>query len=567
MTIATGDRLTALQCTDKQAVVEIKRCSWRGERFVLLQCIDGTQVAIKVLPVKRAEERGIKAKTSDNKTVLVRFIGDIDVYSAGSLLSRTGTNDQYLQIESDYDLAYIAVGIGQSSPHAIAIGYDTFAYSWGTQNKGQLGDGVGSSTETRPIPVSLPSSCIHVETGYDTSFFVTDTYDGYACGSGSQACLGDGTLVDKWTPVPISGGHKFKRIVHSSPQATRNNVHGLTDVTDSTDGDGILYVWGSGARAWYYTGAPLPLATTAITEPLNCQFGQYDQSKTLHRFSRIESAQEGAIAIDTDGVILSTGSDYGLGHATPTIYSTTLSWGTLAEAGGALADYTAWFQYAGLVYNGQPCWGIVGRDINSTWNGLYHWYDGSRWVVSDYFGVKTGAYWVCSEARVDFISRRYDPQGTATGQYSPISGSTSTRFRWEPIPFFSGKKVIDIACGFTSYYALTDDGRVWGWGSRQAGAMNDGYFGGSFLTYQTPVEITGFDAGVPVTKIGAIRYGCVALDYNGQLWGWGQNFYKELGTPTSNILLTKLYVQPDQQPVQDIFTGIGSVYVGAQPVA
>jgi alpha-tubulin suppressor-like RCC1 family protein len=109
------------------------------------------------------------------------------------------------------------------------------AMSWGPGGSGRLGD---SDTIDRSSPVTVAGGITNwsaISAGNDHSLGLTDTGVLYAWGRGSFGRLGDETIIDKSSPVTVVGG------ITNWSQVSAGNFHslGLTDA-------GVLYAWGDG---------------------------------------------------------------------------------------------------------------------------------------------------------------------------------------------------------------------------------------------------------------------------------------------------------------------------------
>ena len=126
--------------------------------------------------------------------------------------------------------------IAAGALHSLAFTNDG-VYAWGHNSQGDLGDG---TTENRllPVKVQLPASVTSVSSlsaGFMDSFAVTN--DGlYAWGYNFFGELGDGTTVDKLTPVKIAFPAKSPFTTMWSVSAGRYHTLAVTD--------GGLFAWG-----------------------------------------------------------------------------------------------------------------------------------------------------------------------------------------------------------------------------------------------------------------------------------------------------------------------------------
>jgi len=95
--------------------------------------------------------------------------------------------------------------------------------------------------------------------------------------------------------------------------------------------------------------------------------------------------------------------------------------------------------------------------------------------------------------------------------------------------------IVNVYGNETSNIALDSNGDLWTWGNNDNGQIGNGQ-GGNIGDFQdTPVQITGLNSVVnPLITVGFESvYGnqsaFIALDSNGDLWGWGENNYGQVG--------------------------------------
>ncbi|MFM6928361.1 MAG: RCC1 domain-containing protein [Bdellovibrio sp.] len=126
--------------------------------------------------------------------------------------------------------------VSTSFRHTCGITTSDDLKCWGDNSKGQLGDGTATGSTT-PIPITSGVKYSKVATsgynggGYHTCAITTDG-DLYCWGSNSNGEVGDGTLVDKSSPVLIDSGIKYSMVSLGG-----NSSCGITD-------SGILKCWG-----------------------------------------------------------------------------------------------------------------------------------------------------------------------------------------------------------------------------------------------------------------------------------------------------------------------------------
>ncbi len=95
--------------------------------------------------------------------------------------------------------------IAGGSYHSLALTSSGQVLAWGSNNRGQLGNGT-TTYSSIPVPVSLPSgtTVTAIAGGGYHSLALTSTGQVLAWGNNVQGELGNGTTTDSSTPVPVS---------------------------------------------------------------------------------------------------------------------------------------------------------------------------------------------------------------------------------------------------------------------------------------------------------------------------------------------------------------------------
>jgi alpha-tubulin suppressor-like RCC1 family protein len=110
--------------------------------------------------------------------------------------------------------------------------------------------------------------------------------------------------------------------------------------------------------------------------------------------------------------------------------------------------------------------------------------------------------------------------GTTTDSSVPVAVDASGAL--------SGKTITKIAAGLGHAVALASDGKVITWGFNSNGQLGIGSAATQVLV-PTAVESTGVLAGKSVTAIAAGYFHSLALGANGHIYAWGFNFIGQLG--------------------------------------
>lgn len=138
-----------------------------------------------------------------------------------------------------------------------------------------------------------------------------------------------------------------------------------------------------------------------------------------------------------------------------------------------------------------------------------------------------------------------------------------------PVPMPDGVTFREISAG-TSSYALATNGKAYAWGSGDLGALGNGDLGSS----SSPVEVQ-VPVGVTFTAIDGGDQFAIALDSEGNVYGWGRNYFGEisLGIDEFSPVPVRISALPDirfTQVIADTYHGAalgadGSAYIWGSP--
>ena len=139
-------------------------------------------------------------------------------------------------------------------------------FAWGIDNRGQLGDGGHRTGSTVPVRVHLPSgtTATFVASGSEHSLALTSTGRVLAWGDNDFGQLGDGTTIERDTPVRITMPSSVKKVT----KLIGGGVFSL-----ALTGAGHLLAWGSNAFGELGDGTftdhlqpePVALGSTTVT--------------------------------------------------------------------------------------------------------------------------------------------------------------------------------------------------------------------------------------------------------------------------------------------------------------
>ncbi|UZQ50257.1 immunoglobulin-like domain-containing protein [Clostridium kluyveri] len=353
---------------------------------------------------------------------------------------------------------------------------------------------LNAKAEAVPYPITAISS------GKYHTVALKDDGTVWCWGDNFYGQLGDGTTTNKNTPVQVSGLPKITAI-----SAGEN-------YTAALDSNGEVWCWG------YNNQGQLGDGTTANkTVPVKVS--------GLSNIIAIAAGCYHTVALSSSGEVWCWGGDgYGqLGDGSTANKTTPVKISglpsiTAIAAGGS---HTVALDSSGKVW----CWGAnfykqVGNNSDQDQTTPVQLSN-----LTNITAIAAGCYHTVA---LDSTGEVWCWGYNGSGQLG--DGSTNT----SPIPKkLSGlTNVTVIATRMQHTAVLKDDGTVWCWGANYYGQLGDGSTKNNRLT---PVQVVG------LTDVKAIATGdlyTIGLKENGTVWGWGDNYYGELGNGTNTNTVT-----------------------------
>ena len=217
--------------------------------------------------------------------------------------------------------------ISAGTDHSLALGSDGYAYAWGCNQDGQLGNAV-SGSNVNPFPVRVRDPANPTETskglkatqasaGYHYSLAVSNDGYAYACGDNKFGELGDGTTINRTTPVKVS------KLADAPTDFTYVQVSAGYWHALAVGSDGYAYAWGNnvdgqlGNNTNSGTNGANP-APVRVRDPAN----PTDKSKGLQA-TQVSAGSFHSLAVGSDGNAYAWGDNsYGqLGNGTTSGYA------------------------------------------------------------------------------------------------------------------------------------------------------------------------------------------------------------------------------------------------------
>lgn len=174
---------------------------------------------------------------------------------------------------------------------------------------------------------------------------------------------------------------------------------------------------------------------------------------------------------------------------------------------------------------GQNYYGQLGVDFPSTTLLVSHVptkVNGGGIVLSNISSITANGYH--SLARANGFAWAWGYNGSGQLGIDPKTTGAMSSPNRVAIP---ASGIIDIAAGGAFNYAVDKSGTVWAWGNNDYGQLGNGTFTQNYI----PAQVIKAD-GTPLTGVvqvaAGIQHGLARLA-DGTVWGWGYNFFGQLG--------------------------------------
>lgn len=394
------------------------------------------------------------------------------------------------------DVVQLGSGFGGGG---LALKSDGTVWAWGNNDKGQLCDG---TTTARATPVQIPglSGVTQISGGPGSDFGYGSGYamksDGtvWAWGENNLGQLGDGTKVDRNTPVQVLN-------ISTATQITGSITSGFALLSDNRVaawGETFLNGIGTTSTPGYVTPAR-PVAKIRASQHNKYGFhGLYlitgqavlsvdvaDATVTAGSASAVTAKASNPARVPVAGVALTLAATRG------------------AAVGAGSGSTDANGEFATTVT--PDAWTMPGDSVRVT--------------VADDASEASDSVTVLGANMIVAASNYFGILGVGT------SGTTE----WVPrqtSPVFPSP-VVDLSSSGAWAIALLQDGTVWTTGGNFTGALGDGTFTNRYVWGIVP----GLSDIVDVTTT---LEGCVALTRSGDVYAWGGGLEGQLGQADSS---------------------------------
>jgi alpha-tubulin suppressor-like RCC1 family protein len=361
------------------------------------------------------------------------------------------------------------------SGHMVVVTKSGSLWAWGSNSLGQIGDG---TTIDRSSPVQI---------GFDTNWKTVGTGSGYTValkndgtlwtwGSNFHGQLGDGTTTQRSIPAQVGSSIQWK-------SAAAGLLHTVAVATDGT-----LWAWG-----WNDEGQLGDGTTMQRTTPV--QIGSYNHWKC------VAAGYNHTLALKTDNTLWAWGSNNTgkVGDGTTTRRTSPVRIGTASD----------WQSIATGAFHS-----LAIKNEGSLW----------AWGTNDKGQLGTGS--------AAFVQTSPEQVGTALDWKSVVGGYSHT-------------------------VGIKMDGTLWTWGWNGYGQLGDG----TGMDRNVPAQV-GTAAGWDALPEGGMMmaYYTLARSAEGTLWGFGDNYYGELSDAAPDKRLPVRFLPalvPQTLDFPEVATNIG----------
>jgi len=374
----------------------------------------------------------------------------------------------------------VALAAAAQSRNSLVVTSDGDVWAWGSNDFGQLGDGT-TMNRSSPVQVPGPIGMVAVAAGNYHTLVLKSDGSVWAWGSNDFGRLGDGSTTDRSSPVQVWGLTGVGAVAAGSS-------HSL-----ALKSDGSIWAWGDnhigqlGNSAITYS--LLPIQVPGLSSVVAVAAG---------------SGSNHSLAVKSDGSVW--------------------AWG--ANQSGQLGDGTTTNRSRPMQVPGLT--GVVAVAIG---------WDHNLAVKSD------GSVWTWGWNHYGQLG-----DGTTTDRSSPVQ-----------VPGLTG--VVAVAAGSGHSLAVKSDGSVWAWGANDFGQLGDG----TMSSRLSPVAVPGLTG---VTALAGGYAHSLAVKSDGSVWAWGYNGYGELGDGSMTdrsipVLVANLNLVATPQVIEFYNTNLDHYFITA----
>jgi alpha-tubulin suppressor-like RCC1 family protein len=390
-------------------------------------------------------------KFSENAKLVVETVSDLP--------SASLNKGRFIYVSGE-EKYYYSTGVEWSQDQDTKYSYSGIFYGFGYNNNGQLGD---NTTTNRSSPVTVVGGITNwsqVSGGLQHSLGLTSTGIAYAWGLNSNGRLGDGTTINRSSPVTVVGA------ITNWSQLSAGDYHslGLTST-------GIAYAWGQNVRGQLADGT-----TISRSSPVTVV-------GAITNWSQLSGGQDHSLGVTTTGIAYAWGaaSSGRLGDGTTISKSSPVT---------VVGGITNWSQVSG---GGSHSLGLTSTGIAYAWgsNGSGRLGDGTTTDRSSPVTVVGGITNWSQVSGGREHSLGVTSSGIAYGwgnnEFGRLGDGTTIN-RSSPVTVVGGiTNWSQVSGGLAHSLGLTSTGIAYAWGYANNGRLGDG----DTISRSSPVTVVG----------------------------------------------------------------------------
>ncbi|MDT7510936.1 InlB B-repeat-containing protein [Bifidobacterium sp. H6bp9] len=421
-------------------------------------------------------------------------------------------------------IRFSQVSGSQMGNFSLAVGSDGNAYAWGSNNRGQLGDGT-TSQRTTPVVVRTPDrstypdlpkdfTYVQVSAGANHSLALGSDGNAYAWGDNGNGQLGSNT-TSRNTPVRIGKPADLPKDF-TYVQVSAGDQYSL-----AVGSDGNAYAWGSNNRGQLGDGTTSQRTTPVVVRtPDRSTYPDLPKDFT---YVQVSAGANHSLAVGSDGNAYAWGNNNRgqLGDGTTTSRSTPVRVRTPDRS--TYPDLPKDFTYV-QVSAGYMHSLAVGSDGNA-----YAWGLNDSGELGD---------------------------GTTTSRSTPVRVRTPDRSTYPDLP--KDFTYVQVSAGLDHSLAVGSDGYPYTWGCNIDGQI--GNDSNSYTANPVPVRVrdpanpTDKNKGLQAAQLSGGYHLSLAVGSDGNAYAWGKNSSGQLGNPNAGI--RSLVPVPVSFNLQLVITGV-----------
>jgi alpha-tubulin suppressor-like RCC1 family protein len=428
-------------------------------------------------------------------------------------------------MESQESEAVRAVPPGEiaagGATHSAVVKANGTVWTWGRNDKGQLGDGnMGTDTDT-PVQVTGITGAVAVSAGDSHTVALKSDGTVWCWGNNASGQLGDGNMgTNNDTPVQVTG-------MTDAVAVSAGSFH-----TAALKSDGTVWCWGLNSNGQLGNGEHSPVLFS--DEPVQV-LGE-GGTGYLTGVEAIDSGGKYTMALKSEGTVWAWGLNeyFQLGDGVPgTSKDTPVQ--AVGEGGTGfmtgVAAIAAGLEHAMALQNDGTvlAWGY--SECGQIGDGYYLPYrqypkkvsgEGGEGYLTEVFSIAAGG--------IHSIAVREDMTVYAWGENSSGQlGTGGSPFSSAvPVEVTEAQETVAISAGYSHSLAIYGDGTIWCWGLNSYGQLGDG---NAAVNSSLPVKVTSGLYGL--IAVGAGTTHTVTVRDDTTVWTCGDNAQGQLGDDRS----------------------------------